>query len=149
MSSAPYNAYPGTPRSSSMRPAGRLGQTGRPLHRIALVDPFADVNLDEIWTLVADPDVETLVHAGAQDLEPVARPEPGGQPLEGLELLPHALRRRLDESAPPHVERSDLETDGTQKSMLDLMQTREELYALLDYDEFEERDREYFGNNVN
>lgn len=39
-----------------------------------------------------------------------------------------------------------IETDGTQNSMLDLMQTREELYALLDYDAFEERDRKYFGH---
>ncbi|MCZ6836642.1 MAG: HRDC domain-containing protein [Planctomycetota bacterium] len=41
--------------------------------RIALVDPLSNVNLDEVWSLVADPDVETLVHAGAQDLEPIAR----------------------------------------------------------------------------
>lgn len=35
--------------------------------------------------------------------------------------------------------------EGSQKSLLDLMQTREELYELLDYEEFEQRDREYFG----
>jgi 2-methylisocitrate lyase-like PEP mutase family enzyme len=32
-------------------------------------------------------------------------------------------------------------TDGTQGDILDLMQTREELYELLDYQAFEERDR--------
>jgi methylisocitrate lyase len=34
--------------------------------------------------------------------------------------------------------------EGTQRELLDLMQTREELYDLLDYHDFEERDREYF-----
>jgi methylisocitrate lyase len=38
-----------------------------------------------------------------------------------------------------------LETEGTQREMLDLMQTREELYELLEYDTFEERDRHYFS----
>lgn len=35
--------------------------------------------------------------------------------------------------------------DGTQADLLDLMQTREELYDLLDYQLFEERDRAHFG----
>jgi methylisocitrate lyase len=37
--------------------------------------------------------------------------------------------------------------EGSQASLLDLMQTREELYELLDYDDFEERDRSYFGGS--
>ncbi len=37
-----------------------------------------------------------------------------------------------------------LAADGTQRELLDLMQTRQELYDLLDYDSYEERDREYF-----
>ena len=36
-------------------------------------------------------------------------------------------------------------SDGTQSEMIDLMQTREELYELLDYEEFDQRDRTYFG----
>ncbi len=36
-------------------------------------------------------------------------------------------------------------SEGTQQELLDLMQTREELYQLLDYEEFEERDRKHFG----
>lgn len=36
-------------------------------------------------------------------------------------------------------------TDGTQTELLDLMQTREELYDLLGYDDFDQRDRQYFG----
>jgi methylisocitrate lyase len=35
--------------------------------------------------------------------------------------------------------------DGTQADLLDLMQTRDELYDLLDYKLFEERDRAHFG----
>jgi methylisocitrate lyase len=38
-----------------------------------------------------------------------------------------------------------IEMEGSQESLLDLMQTREELYDLLDYEDFEQRDREYFG----
>ena len=37
-----------------------------------------------------------------------------------------------------------LAADGNQRELLDLMQTRQELYDLLDYDSYEERDREYF-----
>ncbi len=37
-----------------------------------------------------------------------------------------------------------LAADGTQRDLLDLMQTRQELYDLLEYDSYEERDREYF-----
>lgn len=36
-----------------------------------------------------------------------------------------------------------LATEGSQESLLDLMQTREELYELIGYDDFEERDREH------
>jgi methylisocitrate lyase len=40
---------------------------------------------------------------------------------------------------------SILAADGTQRDLLDLMQTRQELYDLLDYDSYEERDQEYFS----
>jgi methylisocitrate lyase len=39
---------------------------------------------------------------------------------------------------------SILAADGTQRDLLDLMQTRQELYDLLEYDSYETRDREYF-----
>jgi ribonuclease D len=41
--------------------------------RVAVVDAMADVDLTGVWELIADPSVQTLVHAGAQDLEPVVR----------------------------------------------------------------------------
>lgn len=41
--------------------------------RLALIDPTAFDHLDPIFDLVASADVETLVHDGAQDLEPVRR----------------------------------------------------------------------------
>jgi methylisocitrate lyase len=37
-----------------------------------------------------------------------------------------------------------LAADGSQRELLDLMQTRQELYDLLDYNTYESRDREYF-----
>lgn len=39
---------------------------------------------------------------------------------------------------------SILAADGTQRELLDLMQTRQELYDLIDYNSYEQRDREYF-----
>ncbi|MCC6580762.1 MAG: ribonuclease D [Phycisphaeraceae bacterium] len=41
--------------------------------RVALIDPMAGLDLTPLWELIADPAVETIVHAGQQDLEPVAR----------------------------------------------------------------------------
>ena len=41
--------------------------------QLFLVDPFAVKDLDPIWSMLADPDIETIVHAGDQDLEPVER----------------------------------------------------------------------------
>ncbi|MDE0888361.1 MAG: ribonuclease D [Phycisphaerales bacterium] len=41
--------------------------------RLALVDPLQVSDLGPIFELVADPEIETLVHDGAQDLEPVRR----------------------------------------------------------------------------
>lgn len=41
-----------------------------------------------------------------------------------------------------------LEQDGTQESLLDLMQTREQLYDLLDYEDYGERDRAYGGDSI-
>jgi methylisocitrate lyase len=40
---------------------------------------------------------------------------------------------------------AEIARDGTQKGITDRMQTRAELYELLDYEGFEERDRSYFG----
>ncbi len=39
---------------------------------------------------------------------------------------------------------SILAADGTQRDLLDLMQTRQELYDLLDYNSYEQRDQDYF-----
>jgi methylisocitrate lyase len=37
-----------------------------------------------------------------------------------------------------------LRSSGSQRELLEIMQTREELYELLDYRDFEERDRAFF-----
>lgn len=41
--------------------------------RVALLDPLAVTELSALWDLLADPSIEKIVHAGAQDLEPVVR----------------------------------------------------------------------------
>ncbi len=41
--------------------------------RVALIDPLAPIDLDPFWRVFADPTVEKIVHAGEQDVEPVAR----------------------------------------------------------------------------
>jgi len=40
-----------------------------------------------------------------------------------------------------------LKREGTQEALLDRLQTRAELYDLLSYEDYEQRDREYFGAN--
>ncbi len=40
---------------------------------LALVDPLTVEDLTPLWRMIADPQVLTLVHAGAQDVEPVTR----------------------------------------------------------------------------
>jgi len=40
---------------------------------VALIDPLADLSLVPFWDLLCDPNVEKIVHAGAQDIEPVVR----------------------------------------------------------------------------
>ena len=40
---------------------------------IALIDPLANLSLSPFWELLCDQAVEKIVHAGAQDIEPVIR----------------------------------------------------------------------------
>jgi methylisocitrate lyase len=56
-------------------------------------------------------------------------------PVTTLRVAMNAVENALNEIA----------REGTQKGLLDRMQTRAELYKLLDYEGFEERDRSYFG----
>ncbi len=48
-------------------------------NRVSLIDPLADLDLTPFWNLLSDASVEKIVHAGAQDVEPVARLT--GQPV--------------------------------------------------------------------
>jgi ribonuclease D len=52
--------------------------------RVALVDPIADLDLRSFWELLADESVEKIVHAGEQDVEPVARQLGGGRGAQNV-----------------------------------------------------------------
>ncbi len=41
--------------------------------RIAVVDAMAELDLSGVWDALASPDIDVVVHAGQQDLEPVVR----------------------------------------------------------------------------
>ena len=41
--------------------------------RVALIDPLGELDLGAFWELLANPAVMKIVHAGAQDIEPVVR----------------------------------------------------------------------------
>jgi ribonuclease D len=41
--------------------------------RVSLVDPLAGLDLSKFWELICDASIEKIVHAGAQDVEPVVR----------------------------------------------------------------------------
>ncbi len=41
--------------------------------RVSLIDPLAKIDLVPFWELLCDPNVEKIVHAGQQDIEPVVR----------------------------------------------------------------------------
>ena len=57
-------------------------------------------------------------------------------------LYPVTLLRVAVQAA--RIALATIAKEGTQASLLDAMQTREELYQLLEYDTFDQRDREYF-----
>ncbi len=50
--------------------------------RVVLIDPLAGVDVSPLLELIADPSVETILHAGVQDLEPVYRHI--GRPAENV-----------------------------------------------------------------
>ncbi|MGV3607649.1 MAG: methylisocitrate lyase [Planctomycetaceae bacterium] len=59
-------------------------------------------------------------------------------------LYPVTLQRVMMRAAEAAM--GVIASDGTQESILDLMQTREELYDLIEYQDFEERDRHMMGD---
>ena len=58
-------------------------------------------------------------------------------PVTLLRLAMHAVDQGLEQ----------LQQYGTQSQLLSKMQTRQSLYDLLGYTEFEQRDRKYFGES--
>ena len=58
-------------------------------------------------------------------------------------LYPVTLLRIAAKAA--HGALAEIAENGTQGRLLDQMQTRDELYELLDYNDFQDRDRAYFS----
>jgi methylisocitrate lyase len=91
------------------------------------------------------PLIANMTEYGKSPLLPADELEAAGfagvlYPVTALRLAMKAIETGL----------SLLARDGIQTELIDLevMQTREELYDLLDYDDFEERDREYFKTHL-
>src|SRR5215475_5268235 len=55
-------------RERTFRPRLQLVQVSLPEEAL-LIDPLAVDDLTPLWDLVADPSVEKILHAGAQDME--------------------------------------------------------------------------------
>jgi ribonuclease D len=55
-------------RERTFRPRLQLVQVSTPDESL-LIDPLAFDDLDSLWTLVEDPKIEKIVHAGSQDME--------------------------------------------------------------------------------
>lgn len=55
-------------RERTFRPRLQLVQVSTPDESL-LIDPLAFDELDSLWDVVADPSIEKIVHAGAQDME--------------------------------------------------------------------------------
>ncbi len=58
---------------------------------VALIDPFLDLDLRAVWELVGDPKVETVVHAGQEDLVMTS----GVESMVGLDAMNPDTRATL------------------------------------------------------
>jgi methylisocitrate lyase len=107
------------------------------------VFPEALANREEFAAFAAAcpaPLVANMTEFGQSDLIPLAefsalRYAGVLFPVTTLRVAMGAVERAL----------ATLATEGTQRGLLDQMQTRQQLYDLLGYRDFEERDRSYFG----
>ena len=63
-------------RERTYRPILQLVQAAT-RGRAVLIDPLADADLSPLWEMIADPEVEVVLHAGMQDME-IAWTESGG-----------------------------------------------------------------------
>jgi len=55
-------------RERTFRPRLQLVQVSTP-DECLLIDPLAFDELDSLWDVVEDPEIEKIVHAGSQDME--------------------------------------------------------------------------------
>ena len=121
---------------------------------ISRAKQYLDAGTDWIFPEALQSKAEFETFAQAVDAPLVANmTEFGKSPLLTLEelaelgysavLYPVTLLRVAAKAAEAAL--NFIAADGSQKELLDLMQTREELYDLLNYEDFEERDRQHFA----
>lgn len=121
---------------------------------ISRAKQYLDAGADWIFPEALQSKDEFKAFAQAVDAPLVANmTEFGKSPLLTLEelaelgysavLYPVTLLRVATKAAEAAL--NFIAADGSQRELLDLMQTREELYDLLNYQDFEERDRQHFA----
>jgi methylisocitrate lyase len=110
------------------------------------VFPEALVSVEEFQRFADDIDVPLVANMTEFGKSPLL-------PFEVLQdmgyaavLYPVTLLRVAMKAAEAVLQ--SIAADGTQADLLDLMQTREELYDLIEYRDFEQRDRSYFGGET-
>ena len=108
-----------------------------------MIFPEALATLEEYRTLTSAIDVPVLANITEFGQTPLFTREQLAGVGIGIALYPLSAFRAANAAA-LQVYRV-IRDQGTQREVLNEMQTREELYDLLGYEDLEQRDREYFG----
>jgi methylisocitrate lyase len=123
-----------------------LGRAGRYLEAGAdFIFPEALRSREEFATFrreIEAPLVANMTEFGRSPLLSVAELDQLGYRIALFPVTAFRAAMKAAERALEAIRRS-----GSQRELLDSMQTRAELYDLLGYDEYERRDRAYFGGS--
>lgn len=108
-----------------------------------LIFPEAMESKDEFARFAEEMPVPTLANMTEFGRSPLLTLEELGELGVAAVLFPVTMFRIAMQAVEQALQ--ELARSGSQKSLLDAMQTRSRLYELLDYEDFEDRDRAYFG----
>src|SRR5207302_1713441 len=108
-----------------------------------MIFPEALENADEFGRFAQAVKVPLMANMTEFGMSPLLSLSELGQLGYAAVLFPVTLLRIAMKAVEGALD--DLKREGTQKSWLERMQTRAELYELLNYTGFDERDRAYFG----